>query len=232
MEGLRGRPVCRIESASLAAVTSAWAEEPGRSFAREDLLAHHRVVQAITETGACLPVRFATWIASKDAVAALLTERQDELQAALERVRGRKELAVTLLWAEPDEAVSHTAGRELDEHRTTAGQSHSGQRSGAGRRYMEARRRHWADLERKRGRAARWAEQLTRGLACVGVLAEDVHAVVCPAPRVALSCSILVRAESAEAALERVLCVGHAWPDVRVLAHGVWPPYTFARLAP
>ena len=62
------------------------------AWTRDDLLAHHAIVSLIDDAAnGCLPARFGTPF-----VDALLVERQDELLAALDRVRGRAELAVTV----------------------------------------------------------------------------------------------------------------------------------------
>jgi hypothetical protein len=91
-----------------------------------DMLAHHRVVEQVHERfRACLPVRFPTRMADAEALQALLTRKQAELTRALERVRGRCELAITALWTSVPEVPQ----------------------GGAGRRYLLQRQRQWQIAE-------------------------------------------------------------------------------------
>jgi hypothetical protein len=59
-----------------------------------------------------LPVRFGATVANESAAARLLTERHDDLEAALVRVRGAVELAVRARLAAPREHVAHASARE------------------------------------------------------------------------------------------------------------------------
>src|SRR5690242_16015061 len=71
-----------------------------------DMLQHHRNVEWLhAASGACLPVRFPTRVESAEALRELLEKHEAELLAALERVRGRCELAVTAAWATAQEAT-------------------------------------------------------------------------------------------------------------------------------
>src|SRR5688500_18390682 len=66
-----------------------------------DLLAHHRVVEAVAAAGAALPVRFGTSFADGAALERALAPRADALLAALARVGAKRELALTLAWTDP-----------------------------------------------------------------------------------------------------------------------------------
>lgn len=93
-----------------------------------DMMEHHRVVSAIFERVDCLPVRFPT--RSADPVSLLKPEHA----AALARVRGKAELAITYVWNEP---LKRETG-------------------GSGREFMEKRRAYWAE----RRRVEAWAKGL------------------------------------------------------------------------
>jgi hypothetical protein len=79
---------------------TAWATDiEALEWTREDLLAHHAIVERIfSVANACLPARFGTPVTPK-----LLAERYADLVSALERVAGRAELAVTAVWSTPGE---------------------------------------------------------------------------------------------------------------------------------
>ena len=95
------------------------------------MMEHHCVVSAIFEQVDCLPVRFPT--RSEDPVSLV----KPELRAALERVRGKAEFAITYVWNEP--LVRETAD--------------------TGREFMEKRRAYWAE----RRRVEEWAKALPEG---------------------------------------------------------------------
>jgi hypothetical protein len=94
--GLRGQPLVALRQGELIA----WATEmPGADWTRADLLAHHAIVERIFASAeACLPARFGTPVTID-----LLQQRYADLVGALERVRGRTELAVTATWLQPTE---------------------------------------------------------------------------------------------------------------------------------
>ena len=95
LEGLRqlapplcdGRP-CWIAAGSLVVVASEWATKT--ELGREEMLAQHRVVEALCAEGDWLPVRFGSWVEDEEAARALLRAREPALLAALARVRGRR----------------------------------------------------------------------------------------------------------------------------------------------
>jgi hypothetical protein len=259
--GLRGRPLRWIAAGRLAALATEWDAEGtaqaagGAPFTRADLLAHHQAVEAACAGEACLPVRFATWIATPAAVADALAAREADVLAALARVRGCRELAVTLLWADvPSDSTPVPAGGPAEDSAAAADSGDSSHSShgplslpfrsadaadaadaadqaadtgGPGLRYLEQRRRRWARLEARRERATWMAGRLVDEL---GLAAGQVRYRVCPSRRVALSCAILVSAERAAHSMARArrLCAG--WSDVRALVNGAWPPYSFAEL--
>jgi hypothetical protein len=84
-----------LRSDDLAAIDSRHRsrQEP----APDQVLAHERVLKAIMERGAVLPLRFGTHLDSEEELASALRDRQEPLLRALERVRGRVELGVRVL---------------------------------------------------------------------------------------------------------------------------------------
>ncbi len=75
-------------------------------------LHHQRVTDVWERTAACLPARYGTRFASEAQLCEQLEAQQSTLAAALERVRGTAELAVTALWVqEPEMPADTTPGR-------------------------------------------------------------------------------------------------------------------------
>src|SRR3954452_23789597 len=87
----------RVATEALLAIASP--HDPGQKFDRAAMLAHHELVaQLHASSEACLPARFPTLVQDAEAIRGLLERNEPELCATLERVRGRSELAVTVLW--------------------------------------------------------------------------------------------------------------------------------------
>ena len=205
-EGLRGRPLAWSEAGDLGLWSTEWA--PDIKLERPDALEHHRLVERICAAQPCLPVRFGTAFASSDEARASLDKRAAALHAALTRVAGKSELALTLLWREP-------AAPPVIESA-----------AGPGRQYMETRRAEFAAREARRARAESLVEQVISELAIDRPL---VWHETCTSENVAVSLAVLVpteRAPEQKAELERVAA---RFTDVVPVLNGPWPPYTFAR---
>src|SRR3954454_7075499 len=91
--GLGGAPLEAICEGPLLAVASRGDRVPD-ALSVELLCAHERVVEALLEERAVLPMRFGTTFAAPGEVQAALAARSIALLDALDRVRGRVELAV------------------------------------------------------------------------------------------------------------------------------------------
>ena len=204
--GLRGRPLAWSEAGDLGLWSTEWA--PDIKLERPDALEHHRVVERICAAQPCLPVRFGTAFASSDDARASLDKRSAALHAALARVAGKSELALTLLWREPTarQVVASAAG--------------------PGRQYMETRRAEFAAREGRRSRADSLVKEVISELAIDRQL---VWHETCTSENVAVSLAVLVpteRAAEGKADLERIAA---RFTDVVPVLNGPWPPYTFAR---
>lgn len=205
-DGLRGRPLAWSEVGGLGLWSTEW--EPGVKLERPDALEHHRLVERICAAQPCLPVRFGTAFATADEARASLDKRADVLHAALARVAGKSELALTLLWREPwAPPAIESAG-------------------GPGRHYMEARRAEFVAREARRARAESLVEELITELAIERQL---VWHETCTSENVAVSLAVLVPTERAGELKAELAQVAARFPDVIPVLNGPWPPYTFAR---
>ena len=206
--GLRGQALVRVDSAGLAAWATELAE-PDPRFGRSDLLEHHAIISCLhAQLAACLPVRFPTWFVDADALRGEIGRRQDEFRANLDAVRGRCELAVTVLWTAPAE--------------TAESETPSAAAATPGTRYLLERQQAVAGSDRRRARARALADEVK---ALAGVDLAGVRAHVCPSALVAVSSALLIPRESAEALIARL---PRAKDGVRILVNGPWPPYSFA----
>jgi hypothetical protein len=167
-------------------------------MSRGMVLAHERVVEAMMDRGAVLPLRFGTQLEGEDALAAVLTERRDELLGALERVRGKVELGLRVI-PQPG------ADREL------------GARQLSGRSYILARARE----HRRRERAAVEVHRPLAELAAASTL--RAH----PMPPALLVAAYLVDAERVDEFRASAAEFEHHAAGAQVVVTGPWPPYNF-----
>jgi len=210
-EGLRGRPLSWSEAGGLGLWSTDWA--PDIKLERPDALAHHRLVERICAAQPCLPVRFGTAFATSDEARASLDKRAAGLRAALTRVAGKSELALTLLWANLGGSAPHPPSMpEVD---------------GPGRRYMEARRAEHAAREARRARSESLVERVVADLAIERQL---VWHETCTSEDVAVSLAVLVPTEQALERKSELARIAARFTDVVPVVNGPWPPYTFARV--
>ena len=206
-EGLRGRPLAWSGAATgLGVWSTEW--EPELKLERPDAMEHHRLVERICAVQPCLPVRFGTSFASAGAARDSLDKRSEALHAALARVAGKSEVALTLLWRDPP------PGDQISLE------------GGPGRRYLEDRRTEFAGREAKRARAETLVERLVAELAIERPL---VWHETCTSASVAVSLAVLVPTEQALERKEQLARIAAGFPDVIAVVNGPWPPYTFAR---
>jgi hypothetical protein len=206
-EGLRGRPLAWSEAGDLGLWSTEWA--PDITLERPDALEHHRLVERICAAQTCLPVRFGTAFASPDDARASLERRSAALHAALARVAGKSELALTLLWREPSAPRGAVA---------SAG--------GPGRQYLEARREEFVARQARRARAESLVDAIVTGLATERQL---VWHETCTSDNVAVSLAVLVPTERSRERKAELEQIAARFPDVTPVLNGPWPPYTFAR---
>jgi hypothetical protein len=195
-----------IRQADLAAYATSF-EAPAEPFGRAELLDHHAIIVGIAgQAASILPARFPTWLADGETLRRELLRRQAEFVEALERVRGRAEIAVTAVWT-----AASAAGELAPVEAATPG-----------RTYLLGRQQAFAGDDARRARGRALADQIE---ALVGSDLVEVRHQVCPSGQVAVSSAVLVPRESAEHVRARLT---RAEQDVRILVNGPWPPYTFA----
>lgn len=211
-EGLRGRPLTWSEAPlGLGLWSTEWA--PDTKLERSDALEHHHLVERICAAQPCLPVRFGTVFESAEAATASLDNRAAAVRAALARVAGKSELALTLLWANLGGSAPHPPSMS--------------EADGPGRRYMEARRAEFAAQEARRARAESLVERLIGDLTIERQL---VWHETCTSPSVAVSLAVLVPTERAHERKAELARMAGGLTDVVPIVNGPWPPYTFARI--
>jgi hypothetical protein len=163
------------------------------------VLRHEHVVEAMMARGPVLPLRFGTELQSEEQLAAAIAGRADELSRALERVRGRVELALRVIPERIEKTNSRTApvsGREMLLGRV-----------------------------REHQRTIRVAQQLHAPLARA---AADSTMHNHPRPPAILTASYLVDEDRIAAFRRQADQLAARQDGLRVLVTGPWPPYSFA----
>jgi hypothetical protein len=208
--GLEGASLFSLTYQDIAAVVSPLTTS-AVSPTEDNLWRHEAVVEALMTDRAVLPVRFGTSLTDEAAIRAALAAHYANFVASLDRVRGRVELGLRVLWEIAD-SEWQTAGSSQQPSATS------------GRAYLMAR------LEEERQRQA-WREQAE-------ALAEEIHAPldrlatdstrqVLITPRLLLTAAYLVEQDQVAAFRQKVEALSAAHPKLRLLCTGPWPAYNF-----
>jgi len=215
LRGIEDQPVRLIAGGSAAAVVSEHEAAPKPEA--EILLRHARVVEQVMTMRPVLPARFGTGAFDEPEVRDRLAA--PALPDALDRVRGRLELAVRVVstadvpHADEPQPVPQPS-RPPDQQPSRTGREHLARLAARG---ASADRRHQQDDER-----------MTSALTRLERLADDVVPRPLGSPRVLWHAALLVPAvdrEAFETAVGEV--AADLAPDLAVLCTGPWPPYSF-----
>ncbi|MBI2462501.1 MAG: GvpL/GvpF family gas vesicle protein [Candidatus Rokubacteria bacterium] len=118
--GLGGQEVAVIAYRDLGAVISN--APPGTcAIAKENLLAHERVLERVMEEHAVLPVRFGTVAANAEEIRWILERGYRELKHLLRDMDGKVELGVKALWRDMDHIFREVAEENEEIRRLRAG---------------------------------------------------------------------------------------------------------------
>jgi hypothetical protein len=183
---------------------------------------HEAVVEALMADRTVLPVRFGTVLTDEAAVQATLAAHYADFVASLNRVRGRVELSLRVLWISDPSAPLRTGFRlpiadcRLPNHEPEIA---------SGRAYLMAR------LEEERQRQA-WRQQAEALAAELHIpldrLAVESTRQVLVTPRLLLTAAYLVERGQVAAFRREVEVLSTAHPELRFLCTGPWPAYSFA----
>lgn len=203
----------------LSAVVS---EAPAEPIAvnEENLQAHNRVNAAALAASTPLPFRFGTR-AAPERLAEYAATNEAALASALARVRGTVEMGVKLMSkaaGEAREADGESVGGPKDSAPAEA-------TVGRGTAFLLKKRREALGGEEARLRAEGLAAWLAEGVAG---LARESAVRVNSSEAIVVRAAHLVGRERVEEYRARLRGLRAARADVRLLASGPWPPYSFS----
>lgn len=214
--GFADTPVTLLPVQTLAAVAGPVTTEQIKDTAAAALV-HEHVIESLMATRRLLPVRFGTIFSSEAALATALAARHASLCADLERLDGRVEIGVRVLW---DGAARRTQAIESQRARRAERIAEAG----PGLQYMQARMDELAvehDLRRAAETLARaWEQHLTPRVAALTtkILATE---------EIPVSIACLVTRSAIPPLVEAVAQFQQAESDIRAVCTGPWPPYHF-----
>ncbi len=217
LTGLDEAPVWAVAGAGLVAavsMTDRHSVSPQADLAWQ----HENVVERLMEHGGVLPARFGTLAPDMDTLAAQLHNRRAEFAASLDRVRGRVEISVRVLW--DDAGAAPRAAGDAPRERIDPAPT--------GRAYLLRRQAEEQSARERQARGAALAETLHAALRAVSV---DAVRRVLATPRMLLTGAYLVDRGRVDDFRLRLDALSGQHTSLRFMSTGPWPAYNFVALA-
>lgn len=211
LTGVDGAAVRVVEEGPLAAWVS---EAEPLPPTLERIQAHDRVVRHAMRTETPVPVRYGASFGEEGRVREALSARAEEFLGMLERVRGRVEMGVTVLWDE--EGARASVLEECPDPCTPPGAPASG------REYLERKR---VEVRREELLRRRAADELERVAELLGPGWGEERRILLPAPGAAGSVAHLVPRARVGEYRTRFEAAADGRPGLKLT--GPWPPYSF-----
>jgi hypothetical protein len=205
LRGIDGRRIHALEAGELAVWLSA---EAGGPATVERVRQHDAVVRAAMRTATPLPLRYGTRFADEAEAVRLLLARAAELRTSLERVAGRVEMGLRVLWKEPRPPASASE--------MAADPPHSG------REYLERRRAEIRADEELQARAGLLLDRLDAhfpGIPVMRTTGSDLEVVG--------SLAHLVQVDSLDPYRALVQSARDDLVEAGLVLTGPWAPYSF-----
>jgi hypothetical protein len=185
-----------------------------------NLWLHEAVVETLMLDRTVLPVRFGTVLAGEAAVQAVLAAHYADFVTSLNRVRGRVELGLRVLWI--SDFRLPIADCRLPNHKSEIENRKS--KILSGRAYLLARLEEERQARAWRQRAEALADELHAPLAH---LATENTRQVLITPRLLLTAAYLVERDRVTVFQREVEALQAAYPALHFLCTGPWPAYSF-----
>jgi len=210
--GLSGAPVFVVPHSEIAAMVSL-TDQHKIDPAPESVWQHEQLVEALMARHTVLPARFGTIMPDYAALEAELAGRYAGFAADIDRLRGRVEVSVRVMWDENVETTPAAAG------------------PAGGRAYLLMRFEEEKRKQQHRAKAQALAGELH------AILAEDTAGNVfrvMATPRLVLTAAYLIERDRLPEFQCRVNRLAARHPELRIASTGPWPAYNFvtAGMAP
>ncbi len=176
---------------------------------------HEAVVEALMADRTVLPARFGTVIENTASLQARLASIYNNLLLNIQRLCGRLEVSLQVLWKQPPAEANSTSKNAAQPI------------SGSGVQYMLARLQQEKQEQAVRQKAERLAARLHAPLQC---LADENQFKVLPTPGLLLKAAYLIKREQLEPFRQQVDRLRNTYQqdgELNLLCTGPWPPYSF-----
>lgn len=214
--GVRGS---RVRQVSHGDVRLLWSEvDAGFAWTERDVLRHEAVVESAMARSAVLPMRFGTVLSAPEAILEVLERLSPRFRATLERVRGKVEVGVKVLW--DAETLKGAIAARLPE-----GARQEAPGAPPGKNYLLRRFREHFLRRRLEEMAAAVGEEIDAPLR---KWAAEAKGRTLATDDLLLSASYLVERDRLEGFKARLEEVRASHPGLKFLFSGPWPPYGFA----
>ncbi len=214
---LEGSPLFSLVHREIAAMVS-FVTVANVKATETNLWQHEQVVETLMANRAVLPVRFGTVLRDESAVRTALATHYARFVAQLDRVRGRVEVGLRVLWRNEDDLKRMHDPGSSTQLRNIARQT------GEGQAYMIGRLKQEHQIEAKRRQAEALADKLHFPLT---QLARDSTRRVLITPELLLTAAYLLEGNQVSKFQEKVNSLSRAYPTLRFLCTGPWPAYAF-----
>jgi hypothetical protein len=211
--GLEGASLLSLACRDVSAVVSRLATVTVPAT-KPNLWRHEAVVETLMAGRAVLPLRFGTVLTDEAAVRSLLAAHYADFVASLDRVRGRVELGLRVLWNGDRRPLA------VDRRSRFGGQPSAV----SGHSYLLARLEEERSRQAWRDRAEAVAAELHTPLSRLA--AESTRQVLITSGLL-LSAAYLVQYSQVAAFRRKVEALSTAHPALRFLCTGPWPAYSF-----
>jgi len=216
--GLEASPLLIVAYREIGAVMSRLASD-GLQPSESNAWQHESVIERLLAERGVLPMRFGTLAVDEADARHALERSYAAFVATLERVRGRVELSVRVLWDDTQHASP--ASEEKEERKEELAPPRPGD---GGRAYLLARLVQERRLKARRERAEGLAGVLHSHRAR---LADDSVQQVLASPRMLLTSAYLLEHHQLSAFQEAVRELSATYTSLRFLCTGPWPAYSF-----
>ncbi|MFQ5915304.1 MAG: GvpL/GvpF family gas vesicle protein [Nitrospinota bacterium] len=216
-KGLQGKEVMQVSHRDVRLLWSEMDAKP--AFAEGDVLAHEAVVELAWAHSAVLPMRFGTVFPAREALPEILARLYPRFRVSLDRLAGKVEVGVKVLWeaeAIKEELRALRPGTERCSENLNGG---SPAKSYLWRRFQE----HLLERGLKE-KAADVAGEVNTSLQ---PWASEAEVKVLRTENLLMSAAYLVRRDRLEGFRTQLGRVKEAQPRLKFLFSGPWPPYSF-----
>lgn len=222
LRGMEDESVFSVGSSDIAAAVSV-SEKRRFEVTEELLLTHERVVESLMSSHTILPMRYGTVVSNKSEILEIIEARRESIEALIEKVRGKVELGVKVLWnPKPIKQCVERDDSEVEQLRINIQQSQN-----KGRRYLMEKLYEELVQRKVKSYGEKFISHILEKLSSFSI---DQVFVKFPTERLLLSASFLVKKDNVanfEMLVQQFII---EYQKLSFFPTGPWPPYNFTKI--